>query len=561
VGAFLLAALITGCSHQPDRGAPDRPQAPVAASGPIRYHNAAQEAGITYRLGHKSLAKLNILDTIGHGCAFLDYDGDGKLDILLVGFDHCLLYRNQGNGKFEDVTDRAFPGAPRKPYLLGCAVADYDGDGRPDIFVSGYGRTILYHNEGNGTFKDVTAGSGLEARGPYDWTTSAAWADLEGKGRLSLFVGRYVYFNGSNPPLCPYGGLDGSHIMMGCGPQKYRPEHGSLYRYDGGNRFTDVTTQYGLDAAHGKVLGCMFADIGDGHPSLYLSNDSIAGDLFIAKSGGRYTNRAVEAGVGFSADGNMPAGMGVDWGDYDGDGRFDLVVADYAGTPKSLYHNEGNASFAQTTYATGISAETVKPLAFSMAFVDADNDGWPDLAVTNGHVLAEIDKTDRGQSFPQPSQILRNVGGRFEDVSSGAGPDITRPIVGRGLAVGDYDGDGREDLLIVDDEGAPLLLHNDSPPGNHWISLRSERRPGGSPAVGALVTLVASGRNRIAEERASGSYLSSNAPGVHFGLGTTDKIDEIRIRWPDGHNTRISGPPVDHAYHVAPGDTSLHADR
>lgn len=558
----LLVLLWTGCGKPPVReSSPPRtmPSTTAAPDSPILYHDVAQKAGLTYRWGHPSLKGLTALDTIGHGCAFLDYDGDGKLDVLLVGNDHCLLYRNRGDGTFDDVTEKAFPGAPRRPQLLGCAVADYDDDGRPDIFVSGYGRNILYHNEGNGTFRDVTVGSGLEARSADDWCTSAAWGDVEGKGRLDLYVCRYVRFNSHEVQLCHYSGLDGSNLLMACGPLNYKPEKGSLYRNIGNGRFRDVTAQSGLSAAHGNALACMFCDYNnDGKPDLYVANDELQADLFLNLGDGRFKNVAVETGVAYNANSGVPAGMGVDWGDYDGDGRFDLLVADFAAQPKSLFHNDGSL-FSQMSYPSGVGAATVRALAFGAAFIDADNDGRPDIVTTNGHVVAQVELTDSGQTYAQSTQILHNVGGRFEDISASAGADFSRKIVGRGIAIGDYDGDGREDLLIVDDEGAPLLLHNESPPGNHWISLRCLRRPGGSDAIGARVTLSAGGQKQIAEVRASGSYLSTNAPQVHFGLGGNAVVDAIDVRWPDGRTSHVTKIAADQAYRLSPADRKVMA--
>jgi hypothetical protein len=524
------------------------------SSSPIRFHDVAQAAGIAYRWGHPGRSGLTILDTIGHGCAFLDYNGDGKLDILLVGNDHCLLYRNQGDGTFEDVTDQAFPGAPRQPILLGCAVADYDGDGRPDIFVTGYGRTILYHNEGDGTFRDVTAGSGLEARGADDWTTSAAWADVDGDGKLDLYVCRYVRFNRSLPQLCPSPGLDGHPIMTACGPATYHAEKGSLYRNEGNGHFRDVTVASRLSTAHGNALACMFCDFNaDGKPDLYIANDALPGDLYVNQGHGKFRNLGVEAGVAYNDNGAVPSAMGIDWGDYDGDGRFDLVVADFAAQPKSLYHNDGDTRFTQASFPSGLGAATVKSLAFGVAFLDADNSGSLDIVLTNGHVISEIEKVDREQTYAQATQILRNVGGQFTDISAGAGADFGRKIVGRGIAIGDYDGDGREDLLIVDDEGRPLLLHNDSTPPNHWITLHCLRADSGSPAVGARVTLSAGGRRQIAEVRASGSYLSTNAPEVHFGLGAQTIADRIEVRWPDGRTEKFAAVAADRSYTITEG--------
>lgn len=552
--------LLTGCRKPTARATPSPS---LSFAPPVLFHDVARAAGLTCSWGHPGLKGLSALDTIGHGCAFLDYDGDGKLDILLVGSDHCLLYRNRGDGAFEDVTAKAFPGAPRRPTLLGCAVADYDGDGRPDIFVTGYGRTILYHNEGNGTFRDVTVGSGLEARGADDWTTSAAWADVEGDGHLDLYVCRYVKFS-AGPRLCRYSNLDGTDLQMACGPLNYPAEQGSLYRSVGNGRFRDVTAASGLSSAHGNALACMFCDFNaDGRPDLYIANDELPGDLFVNRGHRQFQNVGVELGVAYNANGGVPAGMGVDWGDYDGDGRFDLLAADFAAQPKSLYHNDG-AVFSEASYTSGVGAATVRSLAFGATFVDADNDGWLDIVTTNGHVLSQVELTDRGQTYAQATQILHNVHGRYTDISADAGADIRRKIVGRGIAVGDYDGDGQEDLLIVDDEGRPLLLHNDSPPTGHWITLKCLRRSGGADAIGARVSISAGGRRQIAEVRAGGSYLSTNAPEVHFGLGTRRGVDAIDVRWPDGQSSHITAVAADRAYRIAPGDrvaTALAANK
>lgn len=563
LSAFVPALLLCCVFDMGCRPALTNPPVPaVPPSGSIAFRDESVTAVLLHKWGHPTVRGLNAIDTIGHGCAFLDYDADGNLDILLIADDHCILYRNRGNGTFTDVTDLAFPAAPRTPRLIGCTVADYDNDGLPDIFVTGYGRTILYHNEGNGTFRDVTAGSGLEARGPYDWTTSAAWADLDGTGRLDLYVCRYVRLTPRDIQLCRYPGLDGNSVMMACGPLNYAAQKGSLYRNIGGGRFRDVTAEAGLNVAHGNALGCMFCDLNfDGKPDLFIANDERQADLFLNLGGGRFRNIAVEAGVAYNANGGSPAGMGVDWADYDCDGRFDLLVADFASQPKSLFHNDirngGAPVFSQTGYSSGLGGATLRPLAFGAAFVDADNDGWADVALTNGHVASQVELTDTGQSYAQPTQLLRNVAGRFVDVSAGAGIDFSRKIVGRGIAVGDYDHDGREDLLIVDDEGKPLLLHNRSANANHAITLNCMRRNGRGYAVGALITVTALGRKHVAEVRASGSYLSTNSPQVHIGLADAAVIDSVAIRWPNGAQAEFKHVAADGFYTVSEGDAQL----
>ena len=524
----------------------------------IRFHDVARAAGIDFKLGNANPDHVTALDAIGHGCAFLDFDGDGNLDVLLVGNAGARLYRNLGNGSFRDVTSEALPPS-NGSHFLGCAVADYDGDGRPDIFLTGYGCTALYHNEGSGRFRDVTKGSGLEARGPSDWTTSAAWADIDGDGKLDLYVCRYVKFTPQSKQLCSYKTLDGAPIMMACGPTQYSVEKGSLYRNEGNGRFRDITAQAGLGDEHGSGLGCQFCDFNDsGRPSLYIANDQQYSDLYLNLGGGKFKNIGVISGTALGADGAVMSGMGVDWGDYDNNGRFDLLAANYAAQPKGLYHNEGNNTFVNDSYVSGIGAPTLLPLAFGAVFADLDNDGLLDIVFTNGHVQSHIEKVESGSTYLQSSQLLRNLGGgRFTDVTTETGPDFQRMILGRGIAVGDYDGDGRLDLLIVDDEGYPMLLHNDWSSTNHWIELRCVWKTPKTDAVGSKVTLTAGGVTQFREDRACGSYLSANQQIVHIGMGGTKVADKLDIRWPDGKRSTYASVAADHYYEATADTTRL----
>ena len=522
------------------------------------FHDAAVAAGLDLRWGPRDPTKLTILDMIGFGCAFLDYDGDGKLDILLVARDHVELYHNRGDGTFENVTTRAFPNAPREPYLMGCSVCDYDGDGRPDIYVSGHGRTILYHNEGNGTFRDVTAGSGLEARGQDDWTTSAAWADLDGDGLPELYVCRYVRFNKSTKQLCSLKGLDGHDVPMACGPMVYSGEVGSLYHNDGNGKFHDITEKSGLSNAQGKGLGCMFCDFNnDGLPDLCVANDGRPFDLFRNAGHGRFKNIAVESGTAYDSNGELMAGMGLDWGDYDNDGSFDLLVASFARAPKALFHNEGHDLFVNNSGASGLAAPTLNMLTFGANFVDVDNDGLLDIVLVNGHVQSMAERVDALTSYYEPTFLMHNAGGGlFVNRTQEAGPDFLKKIVGRGIAVGDYDGDGRLDLLIVNAEGTPLLMHNDGP-RNHYVSVSCFGRNRKSYAIGTRITAETANRKQIREVRACGSYLSCDAPDVHFGVGDAAKVDRLTIRWPDGQTAAFPAVASDRAYAISEADKQL----
>ncbi|HLJ55748.1 MAG TPA: CRTAC1 family protein [Chthonomonadaceae bacterium] len=547
-----IAVLAFGCHSAPKTGTPPA-QAKAATGGEFSFVDVAERSGIKLRLGHADRSHVNILDGIGHGCAFLDYDGDGRLDVLLVANDGARLYRNRGDGTFDDVTAAALPPPPTRAHFLGCAVADYDGDGRPDIFLTGYGCTALYHNLGGGKFADATRGSGLEARSPHDWTTSAAWADVDGDGRLDLYVCRYIQFDPASKQFCRQKALDGASLEMACPPTTYPSQKGSLYRNEGGGKFRDVTAESGLATAHGKALGCMFCDFnGDGKPDLYVANDLKLGDLFMNVGGGKFRNIGPESGTALGADGGAMSGMGIDWGDYDNDGRFDLLAANYARQPKSLYHNEGGALFTDRSYASGIGAPSLLPLTFGVGFLDVDNDGLLDIVFANGHVDSLAERVDPTMSYFQSAQLFHNAGGgRFADASQQAGPDFTRKIVGRGLAIGDFDGDGREDLLIVDDEGAPLLLHNESTAKNHWLTLRCVWKSAHTYAVGARVSVTAGSLRQVREVRAGGSYLSTNAPDLHCGLGPSATSVSLEIRWPDGRKSRFTGLAPDHTYELS----------
>ncbi|HLH79724.1 MAG TPA: CRTAC1 family protein [Chthonomonas sp.] len=545
LGLFLgtvLGSLGDGCGHDPI------PQSGKAGQR-FLFRDVAAEAGIDFTLGHTSPMQVNTLEAIGHGCAFLDYDNDGHLDILLVSSPRPRLYRNLGNGRFEDVTETVLPPPPPHAHFLGCSVADYDRDGYLDILLTGYGTRALYHNEGGKKFHDVTSGSGLEAHGPYDWSTGAAWADIDGSGRLCVYIGRYVRFTPYSKQLCSYKGINGSSVMMACGPDSYPSEYGALYRYDGNGRFVDITEKSGM-LSHGNTLGCLFCDFNnDGLPDLYLANDLEPADLFLNLGDGRFANIAVASGTAYGADASLQSGMGIDWGDYDNDGRFDLIVANYAQKPKSLFHNEGHDLFTNQSYPSGIGAASLLPLSFGAVFIDFDNDGLLDIVFTNGHVESQIRKVDPTQTYRQSAQLFQNRdGSHFVDISARAGPDFTRRIVGRGIAVGDYDNDGLLDLLVVDEEGKALLLHNETPTTNHWIRFRCVEGEKNTYAIGAKVLIESKIGRRIAEVRAGGSYLSANAPDVHFGLGQVTTVDAIHIFWPNGQKHTFYKLAADRLY-------------
>lgn len=522
--------LLLAVSCKPDHRPPYRRGAPSdGAATRIRFRDVAQASGIRFALGHGGRSPLNILETAGHGCALLDVDGDGRLDLLLVGQPRCALYRNRGGGPgevphFEEITAAA--GLDLNGYWMGCAAGDYDNDGRVDLVLTGYRCAALLHNEG-GRFCNASADIPLAQDA---WSTSAVFFDADGDGRLDLYVGAYVQFDRRTLQLCDFG-----RVQAACPPTYYDPERGRLYHNQGNGRFTEITHQAGLDAAHGKTLGVAAADFdGDGRTDLYLANDGMPGDLF-RNVGGRFVNLGVESGTAFNYASREQAGMGADWGDYDNDGRPDLIVTTFQYEPTSLYHNDGGGAFTEAAFPAGIGDPTMNRLGFGVKFFDADNDGYLDLIQANGHVQDNADRIFPGVTYRQSPLLFQNQGGgRFRDISAAAGEALAAPLVGRGLAVGDCDNDGRLDVLIANLEGPPLLLRNETPDAGHILTLRLVGRKSPRDGTGARVTVHAGGRLQVREAGTGGSYLSASDPRVHFGLGTAAAADSVTVRWPSG---------------------------
>jgi hypothetical protein len=475
---------------------------PVTVGPGVHFSEVAEAAGLRYQWEIQGKRPLNILQTIGNGCAFLDYNNDGNLDILLVG-PKLALYRGNGHGHFTDVTQET--GLDRlHGHFLGCAVGDYDNDGYDDIYITAYRGGVLLHNEAGKGFKDVTATSGIA---PQPWGTSAAFVDVDNDGKLDLYICDYAKFGPNDIQLCPNSG-----ILTSCGPRFYQPERGKLYRNLGGGRFADVSNTWGIPAIHGKGLGVAAADYDDsGHTSLALANDEVAGDL-LQNVGKRFKEVGAESGTAFNNDGNVHGGMGVDWGDYDNDGKLDLMVATFQHENKCLYHNDGGGLFTESSAPLGIGDKTQPYVAFGVKFID-------------------YDKT---ASYREPTILLHNEGGHsFTDQGAEAGPAFGKPIVGRGLAVGDFDNDGRQDVLVVDSEGSPLLLHNESIGVGHWLLLRLQGVKSNRDGIGAMVTVDAGGKKLLRRCATDGSYMSASDRRVHVGLGAATQAT-ITVRWPSG---------------------------
>ncbi|HEV2473989.1 MAG TPA: CRTAC1 family protein [Chthonomonadales bacterium] len=542
---------------------------PTAASreAPALFRDVAAQAGLSYKWSIPGKRPLNILQTIGNGCAFLDYNQDGALDILLVG-PRVALYQGDGRGRFKDVTRQAGL-ETLKGSFLGCAVGDYDNDGFPDIYLTAYRGGALLHNEpapgGSRMFRDVTRQAGL-AKQP--WSTSASFVQLDPEsGRLDLVIANYARFNHSSaiPQLCEQKSLKGLSLLTSCGPRHYTPLKAVLYRNIGSGRFAPAET---LSQASGRGLGVAACDYDNiGSQSLAFANDETTGDLLQNGPHGRLNNVGAISGTAYDRDGNIHGGMGLDWGDYDNDGREDLLVTTFQNEPKCLYHNEGGGNFVDSSYPSGLGTAAYSNVAFGCKFLDYDNDGLLDIAIANGHVQDNIAQIDSSTTYRQTMQLFHShqaaAGGAvtFQEVSGVAGPDFQRPIVGRGLAAGDFDNDGGIDLLVVDSEGAPLLLHNECIGRGHWLGVRLRGVKCNRDGYGSILTLKGPGFTLTRLCHADGSYMSSSDPRVLFGLGAHTDPSELRIKWPDGHEDTIRDMRLDRYSEIVEGGQQIPMER
>jgi hypothetical protein len=452
--------------------------------------------------------------------------------LLFTGPDTVRLYRNRGDWRFEDIT--AASGLRSKGYWQGCAAGDLDGDGHPDLYLAAKGNAALYRNLGGGKFVDVTTSSGLAVSDANRWSSAVEFLDYNGDGRLDLYVAAYVDL-GNHSGLCLNQGIN-----TGCGPLHYRPQKGVLYQNLGQWQFRPVP---GTPVGHGKTLGALAADWdGDGRAELYLANDQMEADMLRFDAKGKATEEALIRGTATGPDGAVQGGMGVSASDCNGDGFLDLFVTTFQQEPSSLYQNDGHGSFLNTAFPSGVAAATTRFVGFGTQFADFDNDGWDDLAITNGHPQQLIEKMDSSTSYAQPNLLLRNTGeGRFQDVTASAGADFQRPVVGRALCTGDVDNDGDLDLIITDLEGAPLLLRNDLPAGPSWLRVVLQGKPGNRDGRGAIVTCQTGARKQVKISTSGGSYYAASDRRVHFGLGASKQVTRVTVRWPGG-KVQVVGP-------------------
>lgn len=498
-------------------------------------------------------------ETVGAGCAFLDYDNDGWMDIYLVNSGPCdfytppqplrnALYRNNRDGTFTDVTQKA--GVPGNAYGMGVAVGDYNGDGFPDIYVTQYPNSILYRNNGDGTFTDVTAKAGVAAPG---WATSAVWFDYDNDGRLDLFVCRFVDYSKTKLKFCGDTITGERHY---CIPTIYDPMPCWLFHNNGDGTFTDVSKESGISQYKAKAWGVVAADINnDGRMDLYVTNDTVPNFLFSNRGKGKFEEIGMLAGVALSAFGKPRSGMGVDAADYDQDGWVDLFEANVDHEMYSLYHNDKNEVFTDVANPNGIGAATRMMSGWGLKFFDYDNDGNIDLLLCNGHPDDEVEKMMEGVTFREPMLLFRNTGKGFENVSVASGPIFSRPLAGRGLALGDFDNDGSIDILVSQNNATPILLKNNASRENHWLGIRLVGTKSNIDAIGAKITYQSGDLQRHQFKVGGGSYLSAHDPRMVLGIGKRTKMDWIEVEWPQpsGKKERISNLPIDRYVTIVEG--------
>jgi hypothetical protein len=496
-------------------------------------------------------------ETMGGGVALLDYDNDGRLDIFFVNGARIedpmprggapdksdprywnRLYRQKPDGTFEDVTEKAgLTGMPQNRYGMGVAVGDFDNDGFSDLYVTGYGGNTLYRNNGDGTFSDVTARAGVAGGG---WSTSAGFFDYDNDGRLDLFVVRYLEWSFDEDRFCGEKKPGGRAY---CHPDNFKGVTNLLYHNEGNGIFREVSAKAGVANPEGKGLGVAFGDFdGDGWPDIYVANDSVRCFLYHNNRDGTFTDVAPEAGVGFSEDGKTFAGMGVDFADYDNDGLPDITVTDLSDQRYLLYRNNGDGTFTDVTGPSGVGRATLKYSGWSTRFVDLDNDGWKDIFVAQGHVMDNIEITSPNLAYLQPPLLLRNLRGRFSAVDGG--PSLKTGWAGRGAAFGDLDNDGAIDIVVANIGQKAYILRNAGAGRNGWIGIRPRGRKSNRDGIGCRVKVVsASGATQYYTVATAAGYLSSSDKRLVVGLGADRLARSVEIHWPGGAVQRLENVP------------------
>jgi len=512
----------------------------------VHFTDITQQAGIHFVQHNGAFGKKYLPETMGSGCAFIDYDGDGYPDILLLNAKDwtpkgqhyfSALYHNNGNGTFTDVTKGS--GLDIEMYAMGAAVADYDNDGRPDIYITALEGDRLFHNEGHGKFKDVTAQSGIKNA---NFGTGAAWLDYDRDGKADLFVANYIQWTPQTDQWCSLDGVNKSY----CTPDKSKGAPSRLYHNLGNGKFEDVSEKAGIADKTSKSLGVLVVDYNnDGWPDLFIANDTQANKLYRNNKNGTFTEEGLSAGVAFGEDGAARGAMGVDWADYDHSGRASLLVGNFSNQMLGLYHNEGNGLFVDEAPASVVGRASLLSLTFGAFFFDYDLDGYADILAANGHTENDIDRVQPKVQYKEPPLLFRNVGGKkFENVSNQVGADFTRPLLARGVANADIDRDGDLDVLFTTNGGPAILLRNDGGNRNKWLSLRLEGTKSNRSALGAVVRIESALGKQWNMVRSGGSYCSQSDLALTFGLAQDLVVNKISIEWPSGIKQQFSNIPA-----------------
>jgi enediyne biosynthesis protein E4 len=547
------ALLMIGAAALLRAGQSDGP----TAINSTQFRNVATEAGLTFTHTNGSSPAKHIVETMSSGGLFFDYDADGWIDVFLVDGGSVVdpkvharsksrLYRNRGNGLFEDVTDST--GIEHRQYGVGACDGDYDNDGRVDLYLTNFGPNVLYHNDG-GRFRDVTRTAGV---GDTHLSTSCAFADIDNDGLLDLLVVNYVD-PGDNTKVC-----GDSRMRAYCRPDVYDGVSNTLYRNNGDGTFTDITRAAGIYRKDGKGLGVVFGDYDDdGRVDFFVANDLVPNFLFHNEGGGTFREVGLLAGVAVASDGRARAGMGTDFGDYDGDGRIDLLVTNFEMETHNLYRNLGGGLFADATLPSGIGSATLRFLGFGAVFLDYDNDGHLDLAIANGHVLDNTSHFQSASKYAQRKLLLRNNGqGRFTDVAASAGPGFALERVSRTLVAGDIDNDGDLDLLVTNNGESADLLRNDGGNRGNGVVVKLTGTKSNRDGIGARLRATVGSRTLIRDIKSGSSYLGQNDLRAHFGIGRAPEIERLDVRWPSGHIDRLEHIPANGIVRITEGGRS-----
>ena len=534
---------------------------PLLSFADIRFIDVTEEAGINFRHINGAEGEYHLPETLGAGGAFFDADNDGFLDIYLVNSGYwekspssnealSALYRNNRDGTFTDITKTAGVNNSGN-YGQGAACADYDNDGNVDLYVTNFGVNVLYHNNGDGTFTDVTTAAGV---GDPGWSSSACFLDYNLDGHLDLFVANYLVYS-LDVPYLPCGEEDGAHTY--CHPSLFEGAPDTLYRNNGDGTFTDVSKESGVGGIgglfHGKGLGVVSSDFNnDGAPDLYVANDDTRNDFFYNNGDGTFSEISLLSGCAYSFNGVAQAGMGVTAGDYNGDGLQDIFVTNLSYETNALYRNNGDGTFTDVIYEADLGKESYLFVGFGTNFFDADNDGWLDLFIANGHIIDNIEDTHDILTYRQPDQIFRNRGdGTFQEVSSVAGAYFQSAAVSRGAFFGDYDNDGDVDMLVTQSNGPVTLLRNKSGTQQNWIRIKTVGVISNRDGIGTRVALTSGGQTQTQEVSPTASYLSSHDMRLHFGVGTNTTVDRLELRWQSGVVQVFEGLPINQEHVIS----------